>query len=155
MTVIENCLDTAISALISSVSSTLGTVASICGLSVSNFSTSSTSTMYLNGGTNWTRIFTQVYDSNYNHWMNGSCVEYVHATAYMSGLYYSSSSNAYEQVPGNERRAVKNSSKYFNDTWRKEKAVYGFENYWTQYDTVGDVKYYYGGTVKITHSENF
>ena len=153
-TLIQNCLDTAISLMIGSISEALGVVASICGLSVSMFSPAQTSTLYLNGGTNWTRVFTQVWSASASQWFPGSCVEYVHCTSYMSGLYYSASQNRYVSVPQNAKNITKYSSKYSDTTWRHQKAVLAYINY-IEYDVVGDVKYYYGGSVKITHREDF
>lgn len=154
-TLIKNCLDTAISTYIYAVSSGLGTVASICGLSVSNFSTSQTSTLSMNGGTNWTREYIQVWSDYDNLWLFGSCVEYVTASSYMSGQYYSASQNKYVAVPNNTKSTTKYSSKYNDSTWRKERAVFGCLNLWIQYDLVGDVEYRYGGSTKITHRESF
>ena len=154
-TAIQNCLDTAIIAAISAASKTLGTVASICGLSISNFGTVEKSILDLYGGSNWTRVFTQVYDNSLSQWMNGSCVEYVTTLSYISGMYYSASSNSYVSIPQNAVSKIQYSPEYSDTTWRKQKAVDGFNMYWTQYDTTGSVKYKYGGTVKITHNENF
>ena len=155
-TVIQNCLDTALSIYISSISSTLGTVASICGLSISMFSTAGTSTLNMNCGTNWTRVYTQVWSSYDGRWGNGSCVEYARCSSYMSGQYYSASENSYVAVPQNGRSYTKYSSHYSDESWRKYNAVYyGYLNNWVQYDTTGAVKYYYGSALKITHSENF
>lgn len=154
-TLIKNCLDTAISAYISSFSKTLGTVASICGLSVSQFGTAQSSTLTLNAGTNWTRVYTQVWNSTYDSWSYGCCVEYARALSYISGLYYSASQNKYVSVPTNSKSTISYSSNYNNTTWRKDKAVYGLLNYTIQYNCVGDVSYEYGGTTKITHVENF
>jgi hypothetical protein len=87
-TLIQNCLDTLINAYISSISSLLGTVASICGLSISNFSTAQTSILDLKGGTNWTRVYTQVWDASRQTWQYAACVENVRASSSMDGLYY-------------------------------------------------------------------
>lgn len=153
--VIKNCLDTAVSTYISSISRTLGTVASICGLSISNFAPAQTATMRLNGATNWTRRYTQVWNSYDSAWQNGCCVEEVTAYSYMSGSYYDASSNLYRSVPENKAYDTRYSSRYDDDKWRKDYAVVGYLNSWIQWDTVGDVVYKYNGTTKITHKHNF
>lgn len=152
---IKNCLDTAISAYISSINNVLGTVASICGLSVSNFGTTQTSTLNVNCGTNWTRVYTQVWSDYDNAWLFGSCVEYVSGSAYMSGQYYSASQNKYIPVPPNAVSKTVYSSNYYNYEWRKNYAVIGYINSWIQYNAVGDVKYIYGNRTIVTHKENF
>lgn len=152
---IKNCLNTAISAYISSFSTILGTVASICGLDISKFNTSQSSTLNLNGGTAWTRVFTQVWDTYYGAWTNGSCVEYAKASSYMSGQYYSATLNRYVSVPQDESVATLKSAYYNDYSWRKQNAVLGYLYSETRYDVTGSVKYYYGNTVKITHTENF
>lgn len=151
--VINNCLNTAITAYIGSISSALGTVASIAGLDISKISTAQKSTLNMNGASNWTRVFTQV-KGTYG-WMNGSEVEYARATSYMSGHYYSSSINGYVSVARNDRTAYRYSSNYNNAAWRTDQAVLGYLNSQTYWNVVGDIKYSYGGSVKITHYENF
>lgn len=151
---IVRCLDTAIVAAISSVNKPLGTVASICGLSIGNFNTSQTATLNLNCGSNWTRIYTQVWSPN-DGWLFGSMVEYVNANSYMSGMYYSASQNKYVAVPQNAKSATQYSSHYSNTEWRKERAVMSYLGAGFQYDYIGPVKYSYGGSVKVTHAENF
>lgn len=109
----------------------------------------------MNGGTNWTRVYTQVW-SNYDQtWIFGSCVGYVTAGSYMSGQYYCASRNRYVPVPTNDRSTTRYSSEYFDYSWRKDNAALGFIYSWIQYNIVGDVQYRYGGSTKITHRENF
>lgn len=154
-TVINNCLNTAIIAYISAISSPLGTVASLCGLDISKFNTSQTATLYLNGGTNWTRMYTQVWSDYDEFWFSGSCVDYVTASSYMSGQYYSADKNQYVSVPQDSNTVTEFSSNYDDKSWRHLNAVIGYFNGSTQYDKVGDVEYRYGGVTKITHREDF
>lgn len=153
--VITNCLDTAIEAYISTLCRPLGTVASICGLSVSKFGTAEISTLNMNCGTNWTRIYTQVWDSKHKVWVSGSSVEYVSVKSYMSGLYYSASENEYVPVPTNSKSSKKYSTHQSDTSWRKKNAAIGYIHSCVYYDTVGDVSYYYGGSKKVTHKEGF
>lgn len=88
-------------------------------------------------------------------WINGSCVEYVKANSYMSGYYYSATTNEYEQVPNNESSTVKYSVKYSDSDWRKRNAVIGYNSSFVQYASVGSVQYKYGNSTVITHTENF
>lgn len=155
-TLIKNCLNTAISTYISSVSQVLGTVASICGLDISDFASGRSATLTLNGGANWTRVYTLVYSSADSNWMRGSCVEYVDTYSYMSGMYYSASTNRMESVERNDKRTTKFSDHYNDFDWRKRNAViYVLSGNGCDYDTVGDVSFYYGDTKKITLRENF
>lgn len=155
-TVITNCLNTAINAYISAVCAPLGTVASICGLDISKIAPNKEVTLNMNCGSNWTRIFTEVYNTYDQQWQAGSSVEYVKYKSYMSGYYYNAATNAMEQVPGNESTGVKY-SKYYNDyTWRNQKAAIAATNgSGCTYDVTGAVTYYYGNSLKATHSENF
>lgn len=154
-TLINNCLNTAISVYISSVSKTLGIISSICGLDISKINTSQTMTLNMNCGSNWTRVYTQVYSDYDSMWETGSSVEYVRTSSYMSGQYYSSSSNRYVSVPQNSKSNTTYSSKYNDTTWRKQQAVLGFSSSVIKWNTTGSVQYKYGGTTKVTHSENF
>ena len=155
-TLIQNCLDTAISAYIYAVSTSLGTVASICGLSISDFAPTKTTSLVLNCGTNWTRVYTQIYSDYDGAWMNGSCVEYVKLSSYLSGYYYDASINSMTAIPGDKSERTKYSSEYYDYAWRKEKAAISLINgNGCNYNITGSVSYYYGDTEKITHSENF
>lgn len=153
-TIIKNCLDTAVSAYISAVSSALGTVSSICGLTISDFWDNHNATMYLNGATNWTRKYTQVWSSYDQAWVFGACVEYVYVASYMSGYYYNATTNLMTAVPANESTCTKYSSYYYNTTWQKNRAVQNYINSSPcTYNTTGSVAFKYGGTTKFTHSE--
>lgn len=155
-TLIENCLNTAVSAYISAVYAPLGTVASICGLDISNFGTGQQSTLNLNGAANWTRIYTLVYNENNAMWYRGSCVESVYSFSYMSGTYYDAATNTMKAVPGNSQGSTKYSSYYSDLDWRKRNAViYMLNLNGCRYDSVGDVSFYYGNEKKITLLENF
>lgn len=153
--VIQSCLSAGISTLVGAVNTALGTVSTICGLVIDNFSFAQTSTMTMNCGSNWTRAYTQVYNASYDTWYNGSCTEYVCQFTYMSGLYYSSSVNHYVSVPTNQSLTYTYASNYYNNTWRRQNAVIGYLNSYVFYDLTGNVKYYYNGVLKVTHSENF
>lgn len=154
--IINNCLNTAISAVISAISAPLGTVSSICGLSIDAFGASSASTLDLYGGTNWSRVYTQVYDIYDQSWMYGSSVEYVIATSKIEGQYYSRTLNKYVSVPDDEESTTTYSSNYNNFTWRKNTAVQRYlAGLPCMKDTTGHVYYKYGGSTKITHYEFF
>lgn len=156
LTVINNCLNTAVSAVLSSISPALGTVASICGLSINFFGTTNHSTMRLNGGTNWSRVYTQIYDVYDQLWVSGSSVEYVRTTAFMTGMYYSSVKNKMVPVPTDESYSTEYSSNYNDYSWRKSTAVIRYlSSLPCMKDMTGSVSYYYGNSLKFTHHENF
>ena len=154
-TVIENCLNTAINLVVSEVSTFLGIVSSICGLSIFDIDTSETATLTFYAGTAWTRIYTQVWDDYMEGWVNGSRVECATCTTSMGGQYYSATLNQYVAVPVDQVVTVKRSAEFFDYRWRKEMAVYGATRYDTVCDLTGAVKYKYGNQVIITHHENF
>ena len=155
-TIIANCLNTAIGAYLSYINSGLGTVASLCGLSISDFGTAKSSTLMLFGGSNWTRVFTQVYSPYSSAWVYGSCVEYVKFKEKIKGQYYSKKTNAMEFVTENPVSKTFFSSNYNNYTWRKQQGVIGYlGTAGCIYDLTGNVYYKYGTTTKITHSERF
>lgn len=155
-TLIENCLNAAISAYISSVCQPLGTVASICGLNISMFSTIGTSTIDLNCGTNWTRKHTQVYNESTGDWTSGSSVEYAKMNSYLSGHYYSASGNEMLPVPEKASSSIKYSDHYEDNTWQNQQAIIYSNNLnGIHYDITGAIEYKYNDTVKVIHNENF
>lgn len=154
---IVRCLDTGIQMTLDHIAAPvpLGTVASLLGFSVGDINTSSPMSLRLEGSANWTRVFTQVLDPNDGLWIYGACVEYVNSLLAMSGSYYKAATNRYTTFAKNIDIDTKYSDKYFDLDWRKEKGAYGAVNYWTQYDTVGAVRFYYDDDVVITLLENF
>lgn len=155
-TVITNALNTAIYAYVSSVSSTLGTIASICGLDISRFYPNQSATMNLNAASNWTRVYTQVYSSYDKAWTYGSSVENVYCLAYMSGSYYEASTNRMTAVPSNPSSKTVYSPQYNNDTWKRQQAAIAYSSGSVcRADKTGDVQYKFGSTVKLTHYNNF
>lgn len=157
-TVIENCLNTAVTAAVDAITGRLhlGTIASILGFDITKFGIGGQTTMVLHGGANWTRVFTQVYLPNSGGWMNGSCVEYVQTYSYVSGLYYDAETNRMEQLPQQERRETFYSVNYSDYAWRKRTAViYAKNANGCSYDMTDDAKIYYGDKKKFTFAEYF
>ena len=74
---IRNCLNTMVGAYLSALDKygVAGTIASLSGLSVSDFSTSKSSQLSYVGGANWTRVYTQIWNSYDQAWQFASCVE--------------------------------------------------------------------------------
>lgn len=151
---IQRCLDMAIVAYISAFSKTLGTLASLSGLSISNFGTAQSSTMDLYGATNWTRVYTQVWSDYDGAWESCSSVEYAIATSHISGQYYSASANSYVGIPYRPASSTLYSNEYNDYNWRKSQAVNGYMHSVINYNTTGPVRYKYGSEVKITHTLN-
>ncbi len=151
--VINNCLNTAITMYLSAVWAPLGTVASLTGFDIADFAPSQTATLNLNAATNWTREFTQVQDY-YGDWVYGSSVEYAKSTYYFSGHYYDAATNAYTEVAPNSRSRTVYSDHYSDYTWRKNTAIDNLFGIAT-YDMVDPIKYAYNGVVKITHELNY
>ena len=156
--VIQNCLDTAVKLYASYVlpyGSYWTTIASICGLNISNFSFSQTSTLIFHGNANWTRTFTQVKDTSANTWVSGSYVEYVRANAYLSGDYYSAQTNSYQNVPTSAVTKTVYSSHYYNGDWRNQNGVIGYIHLQVYNDMTGDLSFYYGTSKQFSFHEGF
>ncbi len=151
---INNALNTAISALVSTVSKTLGYLYSILGINVNAVGTTQAMNLNLQAHSNWTRRYTQVYSTYDKAWANGSCVEFVTCLSYITGTYYNKNLNRAQSCSG-QRDTVVYSSNYNNDTWKRNNAADGFKTGNVHYNLTGDVKYKFGGTVKVTHTENF
>lgn len=154
--VISACLDTAIWVFDKKMGTDLGTVSDICGLVISNFGFTNSSTLTFNAGTSWTRVYTQVYDSYDQAWAYGSSVERAYCRSYMSGYYYDADDNCMTPVPSDESDIMKYSSNYFNSTWKHQQAVISFINgNPCNYDSTDDITYKYGNRTVITHDANF
>lgn len=146
-----NVLDTALSTYISSISSGLGTVASILGLSVESFFPSSRTTMSLTGSSNWTVRYTQVWSPQDKRYTNGCYVEDVATISTIGGHYYSAGLNRYTPFPSNPRTYTAYSSKYNDWAWRKDYAVRGYLTSSTYKNSVDKIEFRHGGSTKITH----
>lgn len=152
--IIKNFLDASLGVIISSYSEILGFVGDVLGLSISNFGTSSNSSIYLHGSTIWTRQYTQVYSTYSGSWLNGSYTEYARCAQFLGG-YYINQNGASIQVDTSELVTNKYSSRYFDAAWKKENAVIGFLNSYTISDRTGTISYTYNGNVLFSHAENF
>ena len=154
--VINHCLNAAVQLYIGSLHPVLGTISTICGVQMSFIKPNTTTVMNLNCATAWTGIFTQVWNSYDGMWQRGSYVERANCRSYVSGYYYSASSNMYTAVPQTEEVRNKYSTYYSNTTWRIEKAIYyGYLHSMIQYDSTGPAKYYYDNVLKCTHNNTF
>ncbi len=150
--IINNCVNTAISEILDAATYKLGTIASILGLQVNVFGNSQPTTLGLNAGTDWERRFTQVWSEYDKAWIYGSCVEKVNTLVFLSGIYYSNKTNSSQPVPNKQVSKTFYSSKYNNTSWQKEQAVLTYIHSGTcAFDSLGPVKYLYGGEIKITH----
>lgn len=158
-TLLENFLNTSISMALDYISGQLylGTISSLCGLQLVNFADESTAfnSLQFHAGSNWTRIFTQVWSEATNAWVTQLHVEYVTSTSYITGLYYSAAVNSYVPIDYNPVQKVAYSNHLDDRTWRIENAILGFKNQVVYYDFTGKVEYMYKGKVIITHYEDF
>ena len=151
---IQNLLNTAISAYVSAISKTLGSIMSLMGFDVAKLGNNQTGgSLEYNASANWTREFTQVYGP-YDYWSNGSCVEYVNLLSWFDGSYYDKTTNKMENYPSKRKTDTYRSSRYSDQNWRKEQAYQNYINK-TVWDTVGDVRLYHKGLLIIALKENF
>ena len=151
---INNMLNTAITAYLDAVCKPFGTVASICGLDVSKMANGYPCTFIMFGGVCWTRYYTQVYQSG-NGWVNGACTEKANTLVHFGGTYYDSKSNTMRSVPTNETSRNVYSQYFYNTEWKNRNAVIYSLNSMCKYDVTGPVRFKYGDKVKITLREDF
>lgn len=156
--IIEGMINAAVSAYATAVGvpAIFGTIGSITGLTTIHFTSSQNSTAIFHAGSAWTRIFTQVWDNEYNSWVQGSCVEYVKKTCYVNGMRYDSTANECVPYISDYKAHTSYSSNYSDKTWRKDNAVIAFRGAFPLLlDSVGDICYEYDSKVIITHRGGF
>lgn len=148
---IIDCLDTLISVGLDAMCAGLGTVASICGLSIDMILPDQNCTMLFHAATNRTEIHTQVWSEAYNQWRTGAYVEQAYCSYYISGHYYSADSNTMEAFPQDISSKTLYSEYYFNSNWTNNMAAQYFDSTYQIADTVGSVPYTYGDTELFVH----
>ena len=153
--VIEHFLDATISIVVGEICKELGIVKTILGIDISDFLESYDAYWDYNASTTWTRTYTQVWDTYYQTWMNGSCVEVAEMASYLNGWYYDVTMNTKNSLVTDCEKKQVRSEQYYDLTWRKENAVIGYLNYAIQWDVTDSVKYRHGDKVIITHYNNF
>lgn len=157
--VLANLLNTGISVFLDEINDSilLGTIASICGLEPVDFGTSQTAFNILDlyAGTNWTRIFTQIWVESENRWVSQLHVEYAKLTSYFAGMFYKAGVNSYEPVPANRTTQMIYSAHLDDRTWRIEQAIIGFKIGKIYYDLVGNAVYMFNNRPVIIHKEAF
>lgn len=153
--VIQHCLDASFDICVGAVSEPLGTLKTILGIDISDFMADFDSHIDYRAASNWTRRYTQVYDSYQQMWFSCCCVEESAASSTVITWVYDYALNAFVQEiePIELRRFY--SDRFYDYEWRKDIAASYFYNYAICWDTVGDVEYYYDGKVIIRHRENF
>lgn len=153
--VIEHFLDSAVDIVVGEVSKRAGIIKTILGLDISDFMVSYDAYMDYNATSTWTRRYTQVWDTYYQTWTNGCCVEEVEAASYINGWYYDVSLNTKNPLIKDFNKQVYYSDYYDDFTWRKDNAVIGYLTSAIRWDVTDDVKYKHDGDVIITHRHNF
>lgn len=157
-TMIENMLNATIGAYAEAagVPKIIGKIASLTGLQAVHFTSSDKSSAVYNGGSSWTRVFTQVWDDTYNQWVSGSSVESVAQVCYVDGLRYDSSVNHCVHYESLNETIVTDSDNYDNPKWRNDNAVVAFTGAFPRiHDPSGDAFYVYDSKVVITHRDGF
>lgn len=157
-TFIENLLNEAIIlyATKAGVPAGIGTFASLTGLKLVNLPPSNKSSAIFFGGSNWTRVFTQVWDDQYQQWTEGSVVEYLQQKCLVSGLKYDASSNQYTDYRSDVQYYRIFSENYGNVKWRYENAIVAYRGAFPQImDRTGDSVFKVGSKIVIRHKGNF
>ena len=131
----------------------LGTIASMCGLSVFNFKNYDQSILELQVGAAWTRVYTQVWSETLQEWLYGAMVEYTDITSCVTGRLYNGIRwvNLTED-PSNETIY----SEYFHDpNWRKQTAIRGHYSGQMIQDRTGSITFKFEDQDVVTLPENF
>lgn len=156
--ILENLLNTIISVALDDNDDelNLGTIMSICGLEPIDFGDTYDAFEILDmyAGTNWTRIFTQIWIESESRWVSQLHVEYATLCTNMGGNYYDAGENRYKPVPVDAVTQMVYSRHLDDRTWRIEMAILGLKTGIVYYDYTGDAKYYYNGNLVITHHDN-
>jgi len=156
--VVENMLNATIGAYATAlgVPAIFGTIGSITGLTTVHFVSAQAATAVFQAGSAWTRVFTQVWDNNYETWVAGSSVEYVNKTCCINGMKYVASINACAPYMTEQKNDVSYSRNFDSDKWRNENAVIAFRGAFPNIsDSVGDVHYTRDSKVIVTHRGGF
>lgn len=157
-TFIENLLNEAIIlyATKAGVPAGIGTFASLTGLKLVNLPSSNKSSAIFYGNSNWTRVFTQVWDDQYQQWTAGSVVEYVQQSCCIRGYKYEPTTNRYEKYDGEEKYSKVYSENYGNTKWRYENAIVAYRGAFPQImDRTGDSVFKVGSKIVIRHKGDF
>ena len=133
----------------------LGSLLSLSKVEFVSFDRIDNLTMLFIGSTNWTRVYTQIYDSELDDWLPWSSVEYARQKSRIITDYYDSATNGY--VSGDSDEIVKYvyTEHYFDYTYRKEMAARAWFQQWPIHELTGNCYYYYNDEVIITHPEVF
>lgn len=153
--IIRSFLNSTLTTFVGTQSQVIGTISSIIGLTTDNFSTAGNSTSHLYAASTWTRKFTQVYNTKYQSWYSGSCVEYVERLWFIGGTYIDSRTNRSHRIPEITNTDTVYSPNFSNASWKCNHAVAGFLNSYTFYDLTGSCIYKVDGYGSITHTEKF
>ena len=119
----------------------LGTVLSICGVSVADIADEETAQLDYYATVNWTRSCTQIYVEGMEAWETRNIVDYASMHRTWTGHYFSNSLlriKTIDQYDSNSHY----SPHYFDYDWRKEQAVLAYNNYTVYDEYVGNMEVY-------------
>lgn len=126
-TIINNMLNTSVTAFLDSVSSSLklGTVASLFGLDITAKYSTRSSALAVMGSSLWTRRYIQVWDEGVSAWCTTSYSEYAHTNTACTGLFYNESTQFSDSYHWETNDDIY-SPNYYNTTQLKQNAVAAF-----------------------------
>ena len=131
----------------------IGTLADFAGIQLVNIDTSSpNATATLNAGAQWTRVFTQIYDSYGNYWETWGSVDSVSFRFFVDGMYLDKNTNEIKEFHSGTQTGKVDSNYYKDEEFRNYIAVMAmFDNYPIHYHA-GSVQFYLGSKKVLTLS---
>ncbi len=119
----------------------IGTVLSICGVSVSNIDSAKEAKLDFLATVNWTRSCIQIYNDAAKVWETASIVDYAAAHQMWDGRYFNKTILKFEAI--NQSKSNLYYSAHYSDyAWRKQQAATAYISHTVHTEYVGDIKVY-------------
>ena len=121
----------------------IGTVLSMFGINFVDIPSVINTTLTLEVRVNWTRVYTEVYDSSQEEWYTALYVDRVRIATAIEHNYYDPSEDGMVETQTPDHVTYKDAEFYDNIDWRKNAAIYLFQGNDRAFSRVGVVKIYY------------
>ena len=132
----------------------LSALSSIVDYGESSINATSNDVYKYAGGTNWTVVYTQIFDYDNGEWITCSSIEYVKMRYWFNHRFYNPAINGYDGEETSGTYGNIYSEYYYDSTWRKEFAVLSYVNpimNYCQKDTIDYVVYEIEDEEVFTH----